>query len=86
MRRRQRALDNLAPEPPETSAAERQRIALGVWENLGRAFCEFFHMPQIMAEKRIALEPIEDLSLTRPKDDSIKIGAKVVSNGRYVAF
>jgi KDO2-lipid IV(A) lauroyltransferase len=59
LRRHQRALDNLALALPETSAAERQRIALGMWENLGRTFAEFFHMPQIMAEERVALEPFE---------------------------
>jgi len=31
-------------------------------------------------------EPIKDWSLTRPKLKLIKIGAKVVSHGRYVAF
>ncbi len=59
LRRHQRALDNLALALPETSAAERERIALGMWENLGRTFAEFFHMPQIMAEGRVALEPFE---------------------------
>jgi KDO2-lipid IV(A) lauroyltransferase len=41
------------------SAGERQRIAVAMWDNLGRTFAEFFHMPQIMAEGRIALEPPE---------------------------
>ena len=31
-------------------------------------------------------EPIKDWSLTNPKEKLIKIGAKVVSHGRYVAF
>jgi hypothetical protein len=31
-------------------------------------------------------EPIKDWSLTTLKDKLIKIGAKVVSHGRYVAF
>jgi Transposase DDE domain group 1 len=31
-------------------------------------------------------EPIKDWSLTSLKDKLIKIGAKVVSHGRYVAF
>ncbi len=33
-----------------------------------------------------ALEPIKDWSLTSLKEKRIKIGAKVVSDGRYVAF
>ena len=31
-------------------------------------------------------EPIKNWSLTSPKEKLIKIGAKVVSHGRYVAF
>lgn len=34
----------------------------------------------------ITLEPIKDWSLTNLKEKLIKIGAKVVSHGRYVAF
>jgi hypothetical protein len=34
----------------------------------------------------ISPEPIKDWSLTSLKDKLIKIGAKVVSYGRYVAF
>ena len=59
LRRHRRALDNLAAAFPEMSAAERERIALDMWENLGRTFSEFFHMPRIMAEERVALEPFE---------------------------
>jgi Transposase DDE domain group 1 len=31
-------------------------------------------------------EPIKDWSLTSPKEKLIKIGAKVVSHGRYIDF
>ncbi len=59
LRRHQRALDNLALALPETSVAERQRIALAMWDNLGRTFAEFFHLRQIDAERRVALESPE---------------------------
>ena len=59
LRRHQRALDNLARALPEVPAAERERIAMAMWDNLGRTFAEFFHIPTIVAEGRIALEPIE---------------------------
>jgi KDO2-lipid IV(A) lauroyltransferase len=59
LRRHRRALDNLALALPETSAAERERIALGMWENLGSTFAEFFHLGEIEAQGRLALEPIE---------------------------
>ncbi len=59
LRRHQRALDNLALALPETSAAERERIALAMWENLGRTFAEFFHLEQIKAQGRVALESPE---------------------------
>lgn len=41
------ARDNLAAALPEYDAAERQRILLGVWENLGRTFCELPHLGRI---------------------------------------
>ena len=30
-----------------------------MWDNLGRTFAEFFHVQQILAEQRVALEPFE---------------------------
>ena len=57
--RQKRALDNLALALPETTEVERRRIALAMWENLGRTFAEFFHVRQLLAEQRVALEPIE---------------------------
>ena len=57
--RHARAQDNLAKALPETSAAQRERILGEMWENLGRNFAEFFHMPEILEEKRITLEPYE---------------------------
>jgi Kdo2-lipid IVA lauroyltransferase/acyltransferase len=53
--RHQRALDALAFAFPEMSAAERQRIAVAMWDNLGRTFAEFFHIKRIVEERRIAL-------------------------------
>ncbi|HEY1940624.1 MAG TPA: lauroyl acyltransferase [Roseiarcus sp.] len=57
--RHQRALDNLARAFPEATPAERERIALAMWNNLGRTFAEFFHIQRIVADGRIALEPFE---------------------------
>ncbi|MGO4870669.1 MAG: lysophospholipid acyltransferase family protein [Roseiarcus sp.] len=59
LRRHQRALDNLAMALPETSAAERERIARDMWENLGRTFAEFFHLDQIDAQARVTMEGAE---------------------------
>lgn len=61
LERQRRALDNLALAYPEMSLAERERVAADMWENLGRTFAEFFHMPQIIAEQRVAPEPPENL-------------------------
>ncbi|THD43206.1 MAG: lauroyl acyltransferase [Bradyrhizobium sp.] len=57
--RHRRALDNLALAFPDMSLAERQRVALAMWDNLGRTFAEFVHMKQIMAEQRVTLEPLD---------------------------
>ncbi len=45
-----RALDNLALAFPDMDEAERQRIALGMWDNLGRVFAESFLLDQIGRE------------------------------------
>jgi KDO2-lipid IV(A) lauroyltransferase len=57
--RHKRALDNLKLAFPEKTDKERERIARAMWASLGRTFAEFFHMDQILAEKRIAMEPAE---------------------------
>jgi KDO2-lipid IV(A) lauroyltransferase len=59
LKRHRRALDNLALAYPEKSPAERQRIAVGMWDNLGRTFAEFFHLTEISATDRLTLEPFE---------------------------
>jgi Kdo2-lipid IVA lauroyltransferase/acyltransferase len=57
--RQRRVLDNLAAAYPDMSLEERKRVASAMWENLGRTFAEFFHLDEIVASGRIALEPFE---------------------------
>jgi KDO2-lipid IV(A) lauroyltransferase len=60
LKRHRRALDNLALAYPDMRPEERRRIAVAMWDNLGRTFAEFFHIQQIIEENRIAFEaPIE---------------------------
>ena len=61
LHRQERALRNLKLAYPELSDAERKRIAAGMWENLGRTFGESFHLKEIIAQKRIRYEPMEQL-------------------------
>jgi KDO2-lipid IV(A) lauroyltransferase len=61
LHRQERALRNLELAYPELSEAERKRIARAMWENLGRTFGESFHLKEIVAEKRIRYEPMEQL-------------------------
>jgi KDO2-lipid IV(A) lauroyltransferase len=56
LRRHQRALSNLAQAFPEKSPAEIQRMALGMWDNLGRTFAEFFHLNEIVNGDRVQFE------------------------------
>jgi KDO2-lipid IV(A) lauroyltransferase len=49
-RRHQRALDNLAIAFPDKTAAEREKIALEMWENLGRVMAETMQIDRIIAE------------------------------------
>jgi Kdo2-lipid IVA lauroyltransferase/acyltransferase len=61
LHRQKRALRNLKLAYPDLSDAERKRIAAGMWENLGRTFGESFHLKEIIAQKRIRYEPMEQL-------------------------
>jgi Kdo2-lipid IVA lauroyltransferase/acyltransferase len=61
LHRQERALHNLKLAYPDLSDAERKRIAAGMWENLGRTFGESFHLKEIIAQKRIRYEPMEQL-------------------------
>jgi Kdo2-lipid IVA lauroyltransferase/acyltransferase len=61
LHRQERALRNLALAYPELSEAERKRIAGAMWENLGRTFGESFHLKEIVAQKRVRFEPMEQL-------------------------
>ena len=59
LKRHRRALEGLARAFPDMSLAERERIALAMWDNLGRNFAEFFQLQQIIAQGRIAFEPLD---------------------------
>src|SRR5277367_2178061 len=61
LHRQERALRNLKLAYPELSEAERERIAGAMWENLGRSFGESFHLKEIVAQKRVRFEPMEQL-------------------------
>ena len=49
-RRHARALDNLAIAYPEKTPAEREAIALAMWENLGRVMAETMQIDRIIAD------------------------------------
>ena len=72
LHRQERALANLRLAYPELSEEERKRIAAAMWENLGRTFGESFHLEEIVAQKRIRFEPMEQL------EDIIRGGPCVV--------
>ena len=61
LHRQERALRNLKLAYPELSEVERKRIAAGMWENLGRTFGESFRLKEIVAQKRVRFEPMEQL-------------------------
>lgn len=57
--RHARALEHIAFAMPETDEAERERIARGMWHNLGRVAGEAFHMPRLLAERDRVSFPAE---------------------------
>jgi Kdo2-lipid IVA lauroyltransferase/acyltransferase len=60
--RHKRADANLARAMPELSPAERRRILLSMWENLGRTFGEFFHLPDLLKDGRLEIENVDALA------------------------
>jgi KDO2-lipid IV(A) lauroyltransferase len=72
-RRHQRALDNLAIAFPEKSLEERQAIALGMWENLGRVMAETMQIDRIIADPQ-RIEIVSQNIHRRYKD---KLGAAI---------
>ena len=74
-RRHKRALANLAIAFPEKTLAERQAIALGMWENLGRVMAETMQIDRIIAEPdRIQLLSSTERVHTRYRD---KMGSAI---------
>src|SRR5262245_4477965 len=62
-RRHPRALDNLAIAFPERTPAEREAIAIAMWENLGRVAAETMQLDKILKEPdRIEIENPELLA------------------------
>ncbi len=49
-RRHRRALKNLAKAMPEKTPAEREAIALGMWDNLGRVMAETFQLDRLLKD------------------------------------
>jgi KDO2-lipid IV(A) lauroyltransferase len=74
-RRHRRALANLAIAFPEMTHKEREAIALGMWENLGRVMAETMQIDRIIADpSRIQLLPHSDKVFARYKN---RMGAAV---------
>ncbi|MBI4724293.1 MAG: lipid A biosynthesis acyltransferase [Rhodomicrobium sp.] len=74
-RRHRRALKNLAKAMPEKTPAEREAIALGMWDNLGRVMAETFQLDRILEDpSRIEFE--NPALIDRYKD---KMGAVVIA-------
>lgn len=72
-KRHQRALDNLAQAFPDRSEAERLRICLAHWENLGRVMVETMQIDRLVGEPdRITI--VSDRVFQRYKD---KLGAAI---------
>jgi KDO2-lipid IV(A) lauroyltransferase len=61
---------NLALAFPDRSAAERDAILRGCWENLGRTFAEYPHLKQLLDE-RVVVEGLENLTALRDVDGPV---------------
>ena len=71
-RRHKRALENLALAFPEKTAAEREAIAVAMWDNLGRVMAETMRIDQILKEpSRLSVVRAEAFERYRGKEGSI---------------
>ncbi len=64
-KRHGRALGHLALAFPAMTDAERESVARGMWENLGRNFAEAFFLREIAASDRITFEDQEAFDVWR---------------------
>ncbi|MGQ0673594.1 MAG: lysophospholipid acyltransferase family protein [Hyphomicrobium sp.] len=72
-KRHRRALDNLAIAFPDMDPAERRRICMAHWENLGRVMAETMQIDRLIADpSRITI--VNDRLFSRYKD---KLGAAI---------
>ncbi len=80
-RRHRRALKNLAKAMPEKTEAEREAIALAMWENLGRVMAETVLLDRILKEPwRVELENPALIARYRNKIGSIVIAGAHLGN------
>lgn len=80
-RRHRRALRNLAKAMPEKSPAEREAIALGMWDNLGRVMAETILLDRLLKDpSRFEFENPSFISRYRNKMGPIVIAAPHMGN------
>ncbi|HZV20130.1 MAG TPA: lysophospholipid acyltransferase family protein [Hyphomicrobiales bacterium] len=80
-RRHRRALKNLAKAMPEKSEAEREAIALAMWDNLGRVAAETFQLDRVAKDpSRIEFENPELIARYKDKAGAIVIAGPHMGN------
>ena len=72
--RHKRALANLARAYPDMSLPERERIARGMWDNLGRTFAESFHIDALREGSRVTFEDEALYDALRARPGGAEIG------------
>jgi Kdo2-lipid IVA lauroyltransferase/acyltransferase len=80
-RRHRRALKNLEKAMPEKTQAEREAIALGMWDNLGRVMAETFQLDRLLKDpSRFEFENPALISRYRDKTGPLVIAAPHMGN------
>jgi Kdo2-lipid IVA lauroyltransferase/acyltransferase len=80
-RRHRRALKNLEKAMPEKTPQEREAIALGMWDNLGRVMAETIHLNRILEDpSRIEFENPALIGRYKDKAGAIVIAAPHMGN------
>lgn len=84
--RHRRALDHIAIAFPEKSFDDHERIALGMWDNLGRTFAESFHLDHIAREGRVSFAPGSEPDTILPADRRFIASAPHLGNWEVAAI
>lgn len=84
--RHKRAMGHIAIAFPDKTFEEHERIALGMWDNLGRTFAESFHLDRLARQDRVVFAPGSEPDAVLPPDRRFIASAPHLGNWEVAAI